>query len=323
MKSLPAAMAKGRAEANQPPAKAISHSGARKTAAASRATPSSPRRVIAVAQTKTLPCVSSRPPLSVLRPISTAIQRSSSKDSVQDAKKIQDPKAVFKESAKGTLKTLAETCEEQETIDGKVFDVIDLAWRNKHTECRKLFEQLYTDLTTVAVNYKGGPLHGNLEAKLPVSDDDARYVECYYCSGGMRIVYDTKVSRSFVSDHYGVFYVLTLDGENPIPYPVAFEAGIYINAYKTNEWDVFNLRYGAKVEKLNAKAEKPSFNQSEKNADAEKKDKSGKKICEIPPGTAFKDWKEGDEVKWDFKNWVVKAVKKNSLGLFAYTLESI
>jgi glutathione peroxidase-family protein len=275
--------------------------------------------VIAAAQTKTHPRVSSRPPLGALRPISTAIQRSSGKG---DVKKFQDPKAVFKESAKGTLKTLAETCAEQETVDGTVFDVIDLAWKNKDTPYRKLFQQLTTDLTTVEVNYKNGPLHQNLEGKLPKSDDAARYVECYYCSGGMRIVYDTKVGRAFVSDHYGVFYVLTLGGQNPIPYSVAFEAGSYINASKTQKWDSFLGKYGPKLETINAKAEKPSFNQSDKNANAEKKDSADKQVLQIPAGTTLQDWKEGDKVKWNFTNWIVKAVTNSWLGS-AYTLESV
>ncbi|WP_437283489.1 hypothetical protein WME90_23815 [Sorangium sp. So ce375] len=150
--------------------------------------------------------------------------------------------------AKRLLDQLAAECNLLRKVDGKEFNVIDLASRAKHTALTPAFKVMHGALFKIAVNYKNGPTHRNEEEKLPVADSKWRYIECYYLMGGIRLVADVKTGVSFVSAHYGTFYVLTDNGNNPLPKHVQQEVAALSKAARTDKWDSLPPEYKVKAD---------------------------------------------------------------------------
>jgi hypothetical protein len=153
------------------------------------------------------------------------------------------------DKAKRLLDQLAAECDQSQEVDGKEFEVIDLASRAKHTKLTPAFKAMHDALFRILVNYKNGPTHRNEEAKLPLDDSDWRYIECYYLMGGIRLVADAKTDVSFVSAHYGTFYVLADNGDNPLPKHVRQEVAELSEAAHTGDWSRLSATYAAKAKR--------------------------------------------------------------------------
>lgn len=162
------------------------------------------------------------------------------------------PRSMFDQEGRKTLTALAEQTDEKKAVDGTVFEVIDLKNRFVDTKLRPVFMYMYTAVRSVAINYKNGPLHRNEESKLPTADNEWRYIECYYAGGGTRLVIDVKHWVSYVSAHYGKFYVLTDAGQNPVTgvQELVVETRVVSGAYRTGNWNGFRTLYPAKVKML-------------------------------------------------------------------------
>lgn len=162
------------------------------------------------------------------------------------------PRSMFDQDGRATLTAMAAQTDATRTVEGTVFEVIDLKNRFVDTKLRPLFMYMYTAVRSVEINYKNGPLHRNEEHKLPLSDNEWRYIECYYAGGGTRLVVDVKTWISYVSAHYGKFYVLADAGQNPVTevQRLVVEARVVSGAYRTGNWNGFKALYPAKVKAL-------------------------------------------------------------------------
>lgn len=153
---------------------------------------------------------------SASRPGSSAMRPGLHAASVQRAEEASTEKKAFRDNGAATLLLLAAECADTENIEGIQFDVIDLKLRNQDTQNKKLYRYLYEQLAGMEINHKNGPIYRNDNKALPAVKNGARYVECYYAGGGLRAVVDTELWITYVSAHYGTFYVLRDDGHNPI-----------------------------------------------------------------------------------------------------------
>ena len=173
-------------------------------------------------------------------------------ESKEDKEDIPVKRDVYDKEGRATLAALAQQCNKTVSVDGRPYQVIDLAQRNEHSEHTNIFKNLYAQIGKAAVNYKNGPLHRNEEAKLPVSDPDWRYIECYYAGGGLRLVVDTKKWLSFVSSHYSTPYLLTDGGQNPINHNPEFVAEVRLLSfsYKNDNWSAFSKVHPQKVKEM-------------------------------------------------------------------------